>query len=256
MNRCYRCLIVIITLLSITNRAYACEPVVPFITAVAPMLNPFGSLFILGLAVLVKCLLFAKFENKLTHTKAACLMFIGNILTSIIGFFVAMIGIAPAAFPISLLIVLVLCWMPSRRLVKIVSHTRLSRLSAFAIAGIMMVTLFISCILFIVAQGEATSDHLVQYWTIKIVAIAMSVSVMLTVIWEEWAIWRLTSRPEGTSYFPSTIRANLYTQLVVMTMLAVMILPSRLKSPNFLVKRHKVTVVAAETQNSSLATHK
>ena len=72
----------------------------------------------------------------------------------------------------------------------------------------------------------------------------------LTTVWEEWVIWRLSSRPEGTGFFASVLRANLYVLLLVMTVPAVLILPKRLKSPDFIAKRHDTMV----SQTTDLST--
>jgi len=51
--------------------------------------------------------------------------------------------------------------------------------------------------------------------------------------------------PENTGFFATVLRANLYVLLLVMTIPAVLILPKRLHSPDFIAHRH-----AAVTQAS------
>jgi len=84
---------------------------------------------------------------------------------------------------------------------------------------------------------------MLAYWSIKLVAVFLALlpSVILTTVWEEWVIWRLSSRPEGTAYFTSVLRTNLYVLVLVMAVPAVIILPRRLKSPDFLAKQPAVT---------------
>ena len=95
-----------------------------------------------------------------------------------------------------------------------------------------------------VGQGAIGSHQLALYWMIKVVAIflALLASVTLTTIWEEWVIWRLSSRPEGKAFFVSVFRTNLYVLVLVMAVPAALLLPKRLKSPDFLAKRPNTTV--------------
>lgn len=99
-----------------------------------------------------------------------------------------------------------------------------------------------SCILFMAGQGALEAHQHAFYWTIKLAAIflALCAGIMLTTVWEEWAIWWLSSRPEGTGFFAAALRANLYVLLLVMAVPAVLILPKRLKSPDFYAQRHTV----------------
>src|SRR5208283_1723727 len=102
-----------------------------------------------------------------------------------------------------------------------------------------------------VGQEAITSHHLMLYWSIKILAIflALLASVTLTTIWEEWVIWRLSSRPEGRGFFASVLRTNLYVLVMVMAVPAVIILPKRLKSHDFLAKRHSGVAVQTSAES-------
>src|SRR5215469_16138274 len=97
-------------------------------------------------------------------------------------------------------------------------------------------------------RGALQTHQLVLYWIVKLAAIflALLASVALTTVWEEWVIWRLSSRPKGTEFFAPVLRATLYVVLLVMAVAAAFILPKRLKSPDFLARRHS-TVVAQMT---------
>jgi len=206
-----------------------------------------GSLLLLAAAVVVKSALFAVFEPRLPRVGAAWRMFVGNILTSVVGIVVAvMIGSGPA-WLIGVPVVCGLCWMPARRLVAVAPLAWLKRLSPLGVAAIMTGALLVSCILFGFGQVAISAHRLLFYWIIKLVAIflALLASVTLTTVWEEWVIWRLSSRPEGTAYFTSVLRTNLYVLVLVMAVPAIIILPRRLKSPDFLAKRPAVTQAAA-----------
>jgi hypothetical protein len=250
MARGYRVLAVVP--LMFAGRAQACEPVVPFIQVVAPWLALAGSILVLATAVLVKSALFAVFERRIPRLRAAWWMFLGNLLTSFVGLLVAgMIGSGPI-WLIGVPVVWFLCWLPSRRLVQVAPLAWLARRSRAGLAGIMTFALLASCILFMTGQGAITTHQLVFYWIIKLLAIflALLASVTLTTVWEEWVIWRLSSRPEGTEYFASVLRTNLYVLVLVMAVPAAVMLPKRLKSPDFLAKRPSITVGQTGTRVS------
>jgi len=92
----------------------------------------------------------------------------------------------------------------------------------------------------------------------KIVAVGLGLiaSVFMTVLWEEWAVWSLNKKPQGLNYFSAALRANVYTQLVVLTILAILILPKRLKSPDFLAKLLGQHPIEQKSNLSSTATVK
>lgn len=109
-----------------------------------------------------------------------------------------------------------------------------------------------SCILFMAGQGALEAHQRALYWTIKLAAIflALFASITLTTVWEEWVIWRLSSRPAGTGFFAAALRANLYVLLLLMAVPAVLILPKRLRSPDFYAQRYHT--VATQTTSSRL----
>src|SRR5260370_16941304 len=74
------------------------------------------------------------------------------------------------------------------------------------------------------------------YWITKLIAIflALLASVTLTTVWEEWVIWRLSSRPEGAGFFGSVLRTNLYVLILVMAVPARLLPPQPFKTPPFL----------------------
>ena len=95
-----------------------------------------------------------------------------------------------------------------------------------------------------VGQGAIRNHQLTLYWIVKLIAIflALLASVTLTTVWEEWVVWRLSSRPEGKGFFVSVLRTNLYVLVLVMVVPVALILPKRLRSPDFLAKRPSTTV--------------
>jgi hypothetical protein len=240
---------VLTVLLMVASRAHACEPVLPFIQIMTPLALS-GSFFVLAAAVVVKSALFAFFERRLPHLRAAWRMFLGNVLTSFVGLLVAvMIASGAGVWFVGVPLVCLLCWLPSRRLVKVAPLAWLARTPPSNIAIMMTGALMASCILFMVGQGAIRTHQLMLYWIIKLAAIflALLASVTLTTVWEEWVIWRLSSRPEDTSFFVPVLRTNLYVLVLVMAVPAVIILPKRLKSPDFLAKRSSPVVAQTTT---------
>ncbi len=240
----YRFLLLAASLL-VASPTLACEPVVPFMQVMVPALALTGSIFVLVAAVIVKSVLFAVFERRLPRLHAAWRMFLGNVLTSFVGLLVAvMIASGVGVWLVGVPLVCILCWLPSRRLVRVAPVAWLARTSPAGLAGMMTSDLLASCILFMVGQGAIRSHQLTLYWIIKLIAIflALLASVTLTTVWEEWVVWRLSSRPEGKGFFVSVLRTNLYVLVLVMVVPAALILPKRLKSPDFLAKRPSATV--------------
>jgi hypothetical protein len=234
-----RCFLVFTIPLFLTGRALACEPVIPFMQAMMPALAFSRSIVILVMAVVVKSILFSVFDCRLPRPRAAWRMFLGNVLTSLVGLLVAIMLGSGAAWIVGAPLAYLLCWLPARRLVKEAPLPWLARLSPALVAGIMTMALLASCFLFMAGQEVITTHRLTLYWILKLVAIALALfaSVALTTIWEEWVIWRLSSGPVGTNFFVSALRANLYVLMLVLAVPAVLILPKRLKSPDFLAKR-------------------
>lgn len=241
------CVLVPALPLIVASPAHACEPVVPFMQVMVPALALSGSLVVLALAVVVKSGLFVVFERRLPRLRAAWRMFLGNVLTSFVGLLVAvMIASAPLIWIAGVPVVYFLCWLPSRRLVKAAPLAWLALMPPWSLAMMMTGALLASCVLFMAGQDAITTHQLMLYWILKLVAIflALLASVTLTTVWEEWVIWRLSSRPEGASFFGSVLRTNLYVLVIVMAVPAVFILPKRLTSSDFLAKHS----IAADAQ--------
>jgi hypothetical protein len=198
------------------------------------------SILVLVAAVIVKSGLFALFERGLPRIAAAWRMFLGNVLTSFIGLLVAVMIASGPVWIVGAPLAFLLCWMPARRLVQQAPLPWFARRSPAALAAIMTAAFLASCILFMVGQEAISAHQLLLYWTLKVTAIflALFASVGLTTIWEEWAIWRLSSRPAGRGFFASVLRTNLYVLILVMAVPAALILPKRLKSPDFLAKHY------------------
>ena len=142
----------------------ACEPVVPFMQVTMPALALSGSILVLVAAVVVKSVLFAFFEPRLPRLHAAWRMLLGNVLTSFVGLLVAvLIASSPATWLFTAPLVIPLCWLPARRLVKAAPLDWLARRSPVALAACMTGAMIVSCVLFMVGQGVLETHHLALY---------------------------------------------------------------------------------------------
>jgi hypothetical protein len=219
-----------------SETARACEPVLPFMKVVAGPAILLGSWILLLAVVLIKSIIFSFMQKRLRFFHALLLMLFGNILTTVIGVIAAaMIGSGPI-IAIGFLIVWMLCIIPARRFLAVIRRPWLKRFTPMGFAALMAFALVISCILF--AASDAFMDRFVVYWIWKLVAVylALIVSIVLTAFWEEWVVWRLSRCPaDYVGYVQPVIRANLIVLFCVMLFAAIVMLPQRLKSPNFLV---------------------
>ncbi|NOS69273.1 MAG: hypothetical protein HOP33_05010 [Verrucomicrobia bacterium] len=185
--------------------------------------------------MLIKVVAFIFLERSLLWYRAAIFMVLGNVLSSIIGFFVAASAANPPVLLFSLPLVYVLSIVPSRRLVKF-THWKLppSQLALACPAAI-----FVTWVLFGLATGQQDADHLAAYWLLKLTyaTVAVSISMLLTSLWEEWIVALLARRTHGNRSFITTVgRANYVTFFVIFLGAAVKTLPQRFHSHGFLVR--------------------
>jgi len=100
-------------------------------------------------------------------------------------------------------------------------------------------------ILFYVGSGilfgvaiKYQSENLILYWILKFlyVYLALIISIGLTVLWEEWVVFKLAKRSKSgvQNFYSAVLKANLVTLLVFMGAAAILMLPKRFASPDFL----------------------
>jgi hypothetical protein len=224
-----------------SETAYACEPVLPFMKVVAGPAMLMGSWVLLFAVVLIKSIIFSFSQKRLRFFHALLLMLLGNVLTTIIGVIAAaMIGSGPIIV-MGFFVVWMLCIIPAKRFLAAIKNPWLKRFTPMGFAALMAFALVISCILF--AASDIFMDHFVIYWIWKLVAVylALIVSIVLTAFWEEWVVWRFSRCPaDYAGYVQPVIRANLIALFCIMLFAAIVMLPQRLKSPNFLVSLRSV----------------
>lgn len=83
----------------------------------------------------------------------------------------------------------------------------------------------------------ATSWPLAACWlvTLAFAACAVGISILLTVLGEEWVVAKVIKHPESGTYQAPVFRTNAVAFVVIMGGAAIRTLPARLASPDFLV---------------------
>jgi hypothetical protein len=239
-----------LVLLSAPVPALACEPIVPFVKAVGGPSVLTASLIFLTVVVLVKSAAFARFQKKLSFSKALLWMLAANVFTSIIGLMApAMIGSGLALF-IGLPVIWGLCLLPAHRAIAAAPLTPLARWSPRSLAFGMTAGLVFSYLLLSISRMVQDSDGF-ALWIAKILAlyVALIFGIALTALWEEWVVWWLSrSDEDDLSFVRPVIRANVIVLVAVMLISAAFMIPKRLKSPGAnLPKPSKVAVEQAKS---------
>jgi hypothetical protein len=208
---------------------------VPFVKAVGGPGFLAAAFVILGVVVLLKSATFARFQQKLTFTKALLWMLGANVATSIVGVVVtAMIDSGGAMF-IGVPLVWALCLLPAQRLISAAPLTPLARFTAGPVAFGITLALVFSYLLLLISRTVHDSDTFLRYWLFKVptVYVALLVGLVLTAFWEEWIVWRLSrSGEDDFSFVRPVIRANLIVLAAVMLISVGVIVPKRLRNPD------------------------
>jgi hypothetical protein len=228
-----------LALLSAPVGAIACEPIVPFVKAIGGPNVITASLIFLALVVVLKSAAFARFQKKLSFSKALLWMLGANVLTSIIGLTApAMIGSGLALF-IGLPVIWGLCLLPVHRLIAAAPLSPLARCTPRSLALGMTGGLVVTYLVFSIARMVYDADSF-ALWMTKMVAIylALIFGIALTAFWEEWVVWWLSrSEEDDLGFVKPVIRANLIVLVGAMLISAAFMIPKRLKSPGATVPR-------------------
>ena len=235
---------ILVILVSFTSPVFACEPIVPLAYIFSGTLFAAGSLLILGGAVLIKALAFIFFEKRLPWYQAMLWMIIANVFSSLIGFGLSLSAAIPTLLIGALPFVYVISLFPAKRLALYRPEWSLKGWKCRAFAAVVTGLFLATWVLFGLAQGVIwNNSSLVKYWILKFLYIysALLVSIALTTLWEEWVISKLVPPSlKNTSFLLPVLKANLITLFVVMVYAAIMILPERLQSGDFLVYLLKI----------------
>ena len=212
----------------------ACEPIVPLTMLFMPwsaMAARVGALALL-IVVSIKCVVFALLQRgTMSASRAMVSMFVANVVSTIAGLFVAFTFIAPAAGIGGVLATIAVSILPVRRLKR-----QFPRVPT-ALLTLIVVALYIgSIVLFVFAQRAMFDNNMLAYWLTKYAYIvcALLISMALTTFWEEWVVWRMSGAEEEAFVTP-VFRANAVALFVVMLTAAILVLPERFRSSDFLV---------------------
>lgn len=230
-----RSTLVPLALLAAPLSAEACEPIVPFVKAVGGPGFLAAAFGILGLVVVLKSATFARFQQKLSFTRALLWMLAANVVTSIVGVVVTAMIDSGAAMFIGIPLVWALCLLPAQRLIGAAPLTPLARFTPGQVAfGITLVLIF-SYLLLLISRTVHDSDTFVRYWLFKIptVYVALLVGLVLTAFWEEWIVWQLSrSGEDDFGFVRPVIRSNLIVLAAVILISVGVIVPKRLRNPD------------------------
>src|SRR5688572_20054321 len=224
-----------LVLLAAPLSASACEPIVPFVKAVGGPGFLTVAFVILGVVVLLKSAIFARFQQKLTFSRALLWMLVANVVTSIVGVVVTAMIDSGAAMFIGIPLVWALCLLPAQRLIESAPLTPLARFTSGQVAfGITLVLVF-SYLLLLISGTVHDSDTFLRYWLFKIpiLFVSLFVGLILTAFWEEWIVWQFSRSDDGDfSFVRPVIRANLVVLAAVMLISVGVIIPKRLRNPD------------------------
>ncbi|MCK5691160.1 hypothetical protein KAI87_17885 [Myxococcota bacterium] len=212
--------------------AAACEPILPLMVATGSPVFVLKSVVWLAIAVVVKSLAFAAFSRgDLQIIKALVFMLLANVVSTLVGLFLATTAANPPAFLITLPLLVLIALPPANRLSREFKRGR-GLLFALLIVALLVITWF----LFGFSQKVALEDDWVAYWAIKFgyATVAIVISMALTSLWEEWVIARLSTQGAQRNFYVAVFRANAVTLILVMGVAAIRTLPERLGAEGFL----------------------
>ncbi len=226
--------------------AGACEPIIPMALAIGGAALLGQSLIVLLAAILVKSALYAWCERTHSPRTSFAAMLGGNLLSTVVGCFAALIV---AGLPLVGFAGLALCAVLPAKRIALAYPAVNAAFSSFGIVVLMTSLVFFSLILWSLARETLNAQgSLVLYWSLKIayVLLGLVCGLIITVFWEEWAIWRLFG---GGAFdrrrFAAIVTANLITLALVALHAALVMMPRRLASPNYLVELLRSLLPAA-----------
>lgn len=218
----------------------ACEPIIPLAQLFSGAIATTGSLLILLGAITLKALAFSIFEERLPWYNAFLVMVLANIFSTCIGVALSVSAAVPTLFVIALPLVYILSFTPATRLVRYHPGGYLMGWNAHVIASIVTGLFIGTWGLFGLAQSIiAANEPLVLYWVLKFLYVysALVISIGLTTVWEEWVVARSVHQTlGGASCYSSVLKANLVTSFAIFGYAAIMMLPDRVRSSDFLVQ--------------------
>lgn len=232
-------------LLALPLQAQACSPILPmFYLLTGPSVVGTGvitsSVMWLLVAVLVKSAAFARFERRLSPGKAGCWMLLANVVSTLPGVFIALVGSNPPAFLLSFPFLILLAWMIRRRTRQMAPPFGWRWLSGRVTVGVFLVAVVISAIVYNIGFHAGIKYQLGTYWASKLVAVTIvaAMGLLVSTLLEESVIAHLATRQLPlAAFYESVFRANYLTLGGALLVAAIKSLPERMKDPGFLFSR-------------------
>lgn len=215
----------------------ACSPMVELTQILGGPLWFYQSTGLILSAILLKSLTFAWLEKSY---QAFWLMLAGNIASSmVIGLSFPFTSAPDLGFIFLLLVILGITSLPAQRLIEINGFQENWWFNRGTITLFVIGLYILSAITFAAAYQSLEHGAIGWYWGFKVVAMigSLTVSLFISIFYEEWVI---SSGSETQSPNPirldRVVKANLVTMGLILTVLAVNILPQRFGSSFVLVK--------------------
>lgn len=216
---------------------YANEPLVPLIMLFLAPTTFGGAAFasFLGflLILLVKCIVFIS-RSDFKTIRAVLYVLIANVVSTLVGTVVAMMFTSSDVLFMGIIVLFLVFLLPARRLKH---FKRFEKNSTWFIAFALTLVTLITVVIFSFMIGYQASPHI--YWLSKILlcTIAIVISVLISVLYEEAVIAKLykLQKKEDKSFLTPVLWSNIIGVGVVVLIGAIIALPARLKSPDFLI---------------------
>lgn len=221
----------------------ACEPVVPMVILYSGTtifsLIVFKSLAALAAVVAIKCAVFY-YKSPVRKADSVVYMLFANIYSTLPGILLAVTFAAPILFLLAYPILLI----PARNMKR---YGAFKRLRTYGSAGLLFLLIIASMIFFGLAM-DAQKGPLAWYWALKIVysVIAMAISFAISIFCEDGVVSLLFEKinKDRSSFLEAVVWANAAAFIIVMGWGAIVALPKRLASPDFLIGTLKMAIAA------------
>lgn len=216
---------------------YANEPLIPLIMLfLAPTTlggAAFASLLGFVLILIIKCVVFI-LKSDFKSGAVVFYILIANIVSTFVGLVVAVMFTSSDVLLMGIIVLFLVFLLPARRL-KQIKH--FGKNSTWFIAFVLTLVTLITVVIFSFMIGYQSSPHI--YWPMKIFlsTLAIIISLVISVLYEEAVIAKLYKmrKKEEKSFLRPVIWSNIVAVGIIVLIGAIIALPARLKSPDFLI---------------------
>lgn len=228
---------IISLILLIPAFVYANEPLVPLIMLFLAPTTLGGAVFasLLGfvLILVIKSIVFIS-KSDFKTIRAVLYVLIANVISTLVGLVVAMMFTSSDMLLMGIIILFLVFLLPARRLKR---FKRFEKNSTWFIAFALTLVTLTTIVIFSFMIGYQASPHI--YWPMKVLlsTIAIVISLLISVLYEEAVIAKLykLQKKEEKSFLMPVLWSNIIAVGAIVLIGAIMALPARLKSPDFLI---------------------